>query len=78
MLENIAGYCGCIPTYMDNLDILTQVKLKPCDYFLHAVCVSEIINVFSIRGSECVPACTEHFFKAQTIQVSGREQRRHF
>ena len=75
LLENIARYCGCIPTYMDHLDILTKHgKNKPCDFFHHAVCVAEVINVFSINGADCAPACTEHSFRAQSIQVSAMKQ----
>lgn len=59
---------------MTMLDLFTMEEHEsanlPCNFFQHAVCVSEIIDHFQlISASTCVPACTEHSFKPQSIQV---------
>ncbi|CAG5099439.1 Oidioi.mRNA.OKI2018_I69.XSR.g16526.t1.cds [Oikopleura dioica] len=82
LLIDIDKKCHCYPSYIDNITELFTIEEyetenPPCNFFQHAVCVSEIIDHFQlVSAGTCIPACTEHSFKPQSIQYMQVSERR--
>ena len=70
-MEKVVDYCGCYVDYIEaEMLIVIPLNLKACNFFQHAVCVSEIIDNRQPSKNVCLPPCQSFKFSPVTLQVN--------
>ena len=56
--SHIAEVCLCVPEYIpDVYEILENRKIKACNFYEHATCVSYVRYYFDPAVADCITGC---------------------
>ena len=73
-MSEICDWCNCYPNYIDSAAIVLGTRLhtcRPCTFFEHTVCVSDVISKYQWMPENCLPACESYEFHQESVQYVG-------
>ena len=70
LINKIIANCNCYLDYIDGIEnyLPESHQLAPCNFLVHATCVSQLVDSFQWSEGKCLPACASYSFHQENIQ----------